>query len=66
MPNVYIDGNPVNEEEKQAMLGSAFDDFMLKIPLEQRRFLRNFGFSESEIDEVLKAPDLLNWKFRKK
>ena len=61
---VYIRANPKSEEEKKELLQEAFDEFMLKVPLEQRRFLRKFGFSETEIDEAIGNPDLVTWRFR--
>ena len=64
MRPVYISGNPESEEEMHRMLEEAFDEFMLKVPMEQRRFLRRFGYSEGEIDEVLQNPTMLAWEIR--
>ena len=64
MPAVYIPGNPQSEEERQVLLAGAFDEFMLKVPLEQRRFLRRFGYTETEIDLAIRNPDVLNWEIR--
>ncbi len=65
MPKVYIDGDPANPEEEKQLLQDAFDDFMCKVPIEQRRFLRCFGFSETDIDEALQNPDILSWAVKK-
>ena len=64
MATVYITGDPTDEGQKRALREEAFDAFMLKTAIEQRRFLRKFGFSESEIDEVLQDPAALIWEFR--
>jgi hypothetical protein len=59
-----VPGNPTCEQEEHAILEEAFDEFMCKVPIEQRRFLRNFGFSETEIDEILRNPAVLTWKIK--
>ena len=64
MPIVYVSGNPKSEEEKERLLEKAFDEFMLKVPLEQRRFLRRFGYSETEIDHAIRNPEVLTWCVR--
>ena len=64
MPTVYIKGNPCSEAERAALLTEAFDEFMLKTPIEQRRFLRKFGLQENEIDLILKSPDTLQWRIK--
>ena len=64
MPTVYIKGTPANEQERAALLADAFDAFMLKTPIEQRRFLRKFGLQENEIDLILKNPDSLTWQVK--
>lgn len=64
MPVVYIDGDLLGEEERAALLKDAFDAYMLKIPLEQRRFLRRFGYTETEIDAALQDPSRLTWEVR--
>ena len=64
MPIVYVSGNPKSEDEKKKLLEEAFDDYMLKVPLEQRRFLRRFGFSETEIDIAIRDPEVLAWDIR--
>ncbi len=64
MPVVYISADPKSEEERQRLLQEAFDQYMFKVPLEQRRFLRRFGYSEGEIDEAIRDPGKLTWKFR--
>ena len=64
MPQVYIEGDPKSEEERKKLLQEAFDEFMFKVPLEQRRFLRRFGYTESEIDEAIQDPTVLKWEIR--
>jgi hypothetical protein len=64
MPVVYIDGNPQSEEERTQLLQEAFDKFMFRVPLEQRRYLRRFGYTETEIDEAIRNPFCLTWEFR--
>lgn len=64
MHTVYIKGNPKSAQERDALLTGAFDEFMLKTPIEQRRFLRKFGLQENEIDELLKNPDTLEWRMK--
>lgn len=64
MPTVYINGSPKNDRETKELFQKAFDEYMFKTPLEQRRFLRRFGFSETEIDQALQNPELLEWKIR--
>jgi hypothetical protein len=66
MPKVYIEGNPENSEETNRLTQDAFDDFMCKVPIEQRRFLRRFGFSETDIDEALRDPGILQWIVKEK
>jgi hypothetical protein len=64
MPTVYIKGEPQSERERELLLADAFDAFMLKTPIEQRRFLRKFGLQENEIDQILKNPDSLSWQIK--
>ncbi len=64
MTVVFVEGNPNSEEEKQKLLEEAFDRFMQLPPLEQRRFLRKFGYTESEIDKALEDPRILKWEIR--
>jgi hypothetical protein len=66
MPAVYIQADPKSEEERATLLEEAFDEFMLKTPLEQRRFLRRFGYTETEIDQAIRNPDLLTWDFKQR
>jgi|ADurb_Met_02_Slu_FD_contig_41_220927_length_1714_multi_6_in_0_out_0_3 hypothetical protein len=64
MAAVYIKGDPRDEEERARLLADAFDEFMLKTALEQRRFLRKFGLQETEIDGILKNPSALQWRIK--
>ncbi len=64
MAAVYIKGDPRSEEERAEMLAAAFDEFMLKTAIEQRRFLRKFGLQETEIDGILKNPGVLQWRIK--
>ncbi len=64
MATVYIKGDPCSEEERAELLAAAFDEFMLRTSIEQRRFLRKFGFQETEIDGILKNPGTLEWRIK--
>ena len=64
MPVVYVEGNPGSREEEAKLLEEAFDRFMQLPPLDQRRFLRRFGFTEDEIDTALRDPTVLKWEIR--
>jgi hypothetical protein len=61
MPCIIVRGSPKGDGDRDALLQAAFDEFMTKVPLEQRRFLRRFGYTESEIDRAIRNPEILTW-----